>query len=233
MFDLNTQHHNRGKIYFNNNIFREMRRSRSTINSTTSKIFYNILGEEMISYKGKKTRLRPIHKNDIEKSLIWKNDPEIRENVQGYRFPVTERMEEIWYESALNGQSRTKVIFSIESLKDNMFVGFIELNQIDWISRRCSFGITIGEKEYQNIGIGKDSIILLFNYAFEYLNIRKICLEVAAYNTKAINLYKKIGFIEEGILKEHLYLNNKYHDIILMRLFGTEFRDANQTLTKL
>ena len=134
-------------------------------------------------------------------------------------------MEDKWYESALDDQSRTRVIFAIESLEDDALIGFIHLNQIDWISRRCYFGITIGEKEYQGKGMGPDSMRILFNYAFECLNLRKICLEVATYNKNAINLYNKFGFVEEGRLKKHVYLEGDYHDIVLMRIFDSEYRE--------
>jgi UDP-4-amino-4,6-dideoxy-N-acetyl-beta-L-altrosamine N-acetyltransferase len=179
----------------------------------------------MISYEGKKTKLRPIRKSDIEKSIRWRNNPDIRDNSLGYRFPVTEKKEEKWYESAMDDQSHSKVVFAIETIEDNNFIGFIHLNQIDWISRRCHFGITIGEKEYQGKGMGPDSMQILFNYAFNCLNIRKISLEVVSFNTHAIRLYKNFGFIEEGKLEEHLYLEGAYHDIIQMRIFDSDFRE--------
>jgi len=177
----------------------------------------------MISYEGKKVRLRPLRKSDVEKSIVWRNDPEIRENAIGYRFPVTEEMEEKWFESALDDQSRTRVIFAIESLEEGALLGFLHLSQIDWIARRCYFGITIGEKQYQGKGFGADSMIVLLKYAFECLNLRKICLEVASYNENAIRLYQKFGFVEEGVLREHLYLEGKYHDVVVMRIFQSEF----------
>lgn len=178
----------------------------------------------MITYKGEKTRLRPIRKSDVEKSINWRNDPDIRDNALGYRFPVTEKMEDKWYESALDDQSKTRVMFAIEAVEDDALIGFIHLSQIDWISRRCYFGITIGEKNYQGKGMAADSMRILFNYAFECLNLRKICLEVVSFNDKAIRLYRKFGFVEEGILKEHLYLEDAYHDIVLMRVLNSEFR---------
>ncbi|MBI5681835.1 MAG: GNAT family N-acetyltransferase [Deltaproteobacteria bacterium] len=164
----------------------------------------------------------------MEKSIIWRNDPDTRENALGYRFPVTEKMEDKWYESALDDQSRTRVIFAIVSLKDNALIGFIHLNRIDWIARVAYFGITIGDKEFQGKGMGPDAMEILFNYAFELLNLRKICLEVASFNEKAIRLYQRFGFKEEGVLKEQLFLEGNYHDVVLMRLFDSEFRKNHE-----
>ncbi len=177
----------------------------------------------MISYEGIVARLRPLQKEDFRKSVIWRNNPNIRENSIGYRLPVTDLMEERWIDSAMDDQSKNRIVFAIESLADNNLIGLTHLNQIDWISRVCKFGITIGEEKYHGLGMATDSMLTLFNYAFQCLNLRKICLEVASFNAKAQRLYKNFGFTEEGTLKNHLFLNGKYHDITLMAIFHKEF----------
>ncbi len=182
----------------------------------------------MISYVGKKVRLRPLRHADKAKTLAWRNDPEVREYMLGYRFPVTEPMEERWFENVLDDQTQKRVVFAIESLQDSVFIGITQLYQIDWISRLCFFGITIGEKDYHRLGLGRDSMHILFNYAFDGLNLRKICLEVVAYNKAAVQMYREFGFIEEGVLKQQVYLKGSYHDLILMRLLVDEFRQLDQ-----
>ncbi len=173
----------------------------------------------MFSYKGDKVKLRPLCREDIEESVNWRNDPKIRENIIGYRFPVTVEIENKWYQNYLDNNDNSRINFSIEIIGSKVLAGYIYLNDIDWISRHCQFGIMIGKSEHQGKGFGSDAMNILFNYAFECLNLRKICLEVASYNNNAISLYKKTGFSNEGILKEHLYLNGRHHDIILMSLF--------------
>jgi RimJ/RimL family protein N-acetyltransferase len=173
----------------------------------------------MISYEGKKIKLRPLKASDIEQSVVWRNDPEIRDHFLGIRFPITLEMETAWFESALNDRSNSRVIFAIETIDQAELTGFVFLKNIDWISRLSWFGIMIGEKQYQGKGIGKEAMIILFRYAFKMLNLRKICLEVAAYNAPAIHLYTKLGFCEEGRLKEHIFMNGKYHDLLIMSLF--------------
>ena len=132
-------------------------------------------------------------------------------------------MEAKWYDSVLEDQSRSRVVFAIEVLDGDALIGFVQLLQIDWISRRCSFGITIGERRYQGQGLAADCMHLLFRYAFECLNLRKISLEVAVYNRAALNLYRKFGFTEEGVLKEHVFLEGVYHDVVVMRLLASEY----------
>jgi len=47
-------------------------------------------------------------------SVRWRNDPEIRDGILGYRFPVTAEMEANSVNSVLKDQSRTRVILVIE-----------------------------------------------------------------------------------------------------------------------
>ena len=58
----------------------------------------------------------------------------------------------------------------------------------------------------------------MIDYAFDELNIRKIDLSLLSDNAQALALYKKYGFVQEGLLKDEQYKNEKYHDVILMAL---------------
>lgn len=55
-------------------------------------------------------------------------------------------------------------------------------------------------KEHRGKGIGKALLKFLLNLS-KKRKIGKITLEVRAQNTVAINLYKSMGFVEEGIRK--------------------------------
>lgn len=178
----------------------------------------------LFEFTGEKCRLRPMRKEDKSITLPWRSDPEIIESIVGYRFPVTEVSEDKWYDSVLNDQTRTRAIFAIEDLQDNSIVGHLHLNNIDWIARTSSFGIVIGDKDKQGQGIGTEATRILLRYGFDYLNLRKINLEVTEYNERAQKTYEKIGFKIEGILKDQVYLNNQYYDIILMSLFNIDFK---------
>lgn len=78
-------------------------------------------------------------------------------------------------------------------------------------------GISIDAK-YRNVGIGSK----LFEYTIDWArkrNYKKLCLSVFSSNTKAIHLYKKYGFEEEGRRRKQFKIGNEYVDEILMGLF--------------
>jgi len=167
--------------------------------------------------EGRSVRLRPLAASDLEKSLIWRNDSAIRDAQMGWPFPVTLPMEEKWYAEALSGQRNDRVTFAVET-QGGKLAGFVHLTQISWISRTANFGVTIGVKELQGQGIGKEATALIVNYAFNTLNLERVWLEVPAFNKRAIRLYERVGFSHEGKLRSHAFSNGQRHDVLIMGL---------------
>ncbi|HAT4301074.1 TPA: GNAT family N-acetyltransferase [Clostridium perfringens] len=69
--------------------------------------------------------------------------------------------------------------------------------------------------DYQNKGVGSLLMYKLINLS-ESLNIIRLELCVFRDNYKAINLYKKFGFKEEGIKVKSALKNGEYIDEIMM-----------------
>ena len=172
---------------------------------------------------GRVASLRPLRASDRATSVRWRNDAEVRDNVLGYRFPVTEEMEAHWADAVLKDQSRTRVVLAIEDKADRVFVGFVYLNNIDWPARNAEFGILIGEHSRQGRGLAKDALALVAGYAFRTLNLNRLYLRVVSFNKRALRLYRSFGFVEEGIQREHAFLRGSYYDVVLMGLLRREF----------
>ena len=80
-----------------------------------------------------------------------------------------------------------------------------------------TLGIVISEK-YCNVGLGTKIIKKLISLAKENGITKKINLDTNETNHRGIHLYKKLGFKEEGRLKNENYMNGVYSDIIVMGL---------------
>ena len=79
------------------------------------------------------------------------------------------------------------------------------------------FGITV-RKPYWNLGIGNVLLECIVDWAKNTGVIRKIDLRVRTDNKSAIKLYKKYGFQQEGIIKRHFYIEDKFYDCLQMGL---------------
>lgn len=77
------------------------------------------------------------------------------------------------------------------------------------------FGISV-LKEYWGYGIGEELIKYLIDWSKSSCIIRKINLKTRTDNFKAIKLYKKLGFEEEGMLKRDILINGTFYDTLCM-----------------
>lgn len=175
---------------------------------------------------GKKCQLRPIRRSDITRSVMWRNDAATRDAVLGYRFPVTEKMEEDWYDRLLADQAGRRATFAVEDTSDGAHVGFVHLSEIDWPCRSAHFGIVVGDTTRRNRGIGAEATELALVYAFETLNLERIELRVVDDNARARHLYQRLGFKEEGRLRRAAFANGQSLDVIIMGLLRAEFSRA-------
>jgi RimJ/RimL family protein N-acetyltransferase len=86
-------------------------------------------------------------------------------------------------------------------------------------SHKGFFGMSIQEA-YTNKGIGTTLITSLIDWAKAESRVEKLSLEVFSNNERAIHLYSKLGFIEEGRLVKNAKLGpNEYVDDIIMSMF--------------
>ncbi|MCX7883663.1 MAG: GNAT family N-acetyltransferase [Caloramator sp.] len=77
------------------------------------------------------------------------------------------------------------------------------------------FGVSV-LKEFWGKGIGKELIRYLIDWAKETKVIRKINLRTRIDNERAIRLYKKLGFEEEGIIRREFLIDGKFYDTLMM-----------------
>ena len=64
---------------------------------------------------------------------------------------------------------------------------------------------------------------LLLRHGFRTLNLNRVYLRVHADNKRAIRTYEKVGFVHEGKLRQAVYKNGKYKDVLLMSVLHDEW----------
>ena len=84
------------------------------------------------------------------------------------------------------------------------------------IAHTGEFGMSVS-KAHRGQGIGSFLLEVLLTWAKKHPQIEKVSLKVHANNQRAIHLYKKFGFKEEGRLKNDLkYSEDDYVDTVVM-----------------
>lgn len=169
--------------------------------------------------------LRILEKSDLEKTTRWINSDYISD-IMGY-LPVKSIEQQYgWYESLKNDANR--YIFAICLNDDGRHIGNIGLGNIDHINRHAMFSIFIADKMDQGKGYGTQAAQLLLKFAFNRLNMNKIYLRTSQRFNGAIIMYERLGFVKEGVMRQHYYTDGKYEDKIMYSILKNEFKPTGQ-----
>lgn len=167
--------------------------------------------------KGKKIYLRPILKKDLAILNEWKNDEETFQNLGGGFMPTSLDQQEKWLDSMIDTTGNNKRY--IICREDTSPIGMVGLYGINWIHRTSEIGVYIGDKLNHRKGYGKEACELIEGFAKEYLNLRKIKLNVVFNNEKATHLWESLGYEKVGVFKNERFIKGEYQDLILMEKF--------------
>ncbi len=124
--------------------------------------------------------------------------------------------EKKWLESTIN-KIETKEKVYLMAFIDGKFVGCSDVELSTFAKKHNGvFGIIV-DNNYRGEGVGEALMKLVISEAKKNLKgLRIIILECFAANLVALNLYKKMGFIEYGHLPNALKRRGKYMDEVLM-----------------
>jgi len=103
----------------------------------------------------------------------------------------------------------------------NRIVGFSRCEGVNLkrFSHKLEFGVCV-LKEFWGYGIGKNLLKQSIKWA-DAAGIKKMTLSVVETNEKAIDLYKRLGFEIEGILKnDRILADGNYYNAIIMGRFN-------------
>ncbi|WP_173918942.1 UDP-4-amino-4,6-dideoxy-N-acetyl-beta-L-altrosamine N-acetyltransferase [Halobacillus sp. Marseille-Q1614] len=178
--------------------------------------------------------LRHLEERDLSKVLQWRNSDRVRPHMFHDHF-VSQKEHEQWFSSLDKNkdlffifeyqQSPVGVVyFKMESLR-NPF----GMRKGRGLGTLCYWGFYLGEANVPK-GTGTYMGVSGLDLAFEHLGIRKLYAEVIALNERSIRFHQRLGFKEEGVLKQHHLKNNQYVDVISYAIFKDQWEGHKRTL---
>ncbi|MFW6082590.1 MAG: GNAT family N-acetyltransferase [Chloroflexota bacterium] len=171
---------------------------------------------------GERVRLRPVKRDDLHCYVDWFSDPQVRRYMDKV-LPVSLAQQERWFEDLQERIQRREVVMLAIETRDGTHIGNISLFDINWKDRGAELGITIGNRDYWSQGYGCDSVRTMLGLAFRDLNFHRVCLRVHGDNIRGIRCYEKAGFKKEGTLRESVFRDGTYLDVIVMGILRSEF----------
>lgn len=151
------------------------------------------------------------HREHLQRWLPW---VEQQENIDSVRSFI-EYAEE---------QLKTNTGMHVGMWYQNELAGVIGIPRIDWPNKTLSFGYWLAEP-YQGHGIVTRSLSFLLTFVITELNINRIEIRCAPANVRSRNIPERLGFTEEGRLREAEWLNDHFCDHILYSILAHEWEN--------
>lgn len=105
-------------------------------------------------------------------------------------------------------------------------IGYILLDGIN--SEHDTIELTRVVINEKGKGYGRQSIRVIKKLCFEILGCHRLWLDVFDYNSRAIELYKSEGFIQEGVLRECKKINCVYQSMRIFSMLKEEYKNVNK-----
>lgn len=163
-------------------------------------------------------KLGPVTLDHAAGMLRWMRDPEVAENV-GLRKTATLEQTHRWIEQA----NADPDIAASAILFKNDHVGNVVLDRIDHYLSSARLSVYVGEPSCRGLGVATTAVYLLLQQAFRERELNKVWLTVHQFNSGALSIYKRLGFIYEGVLREEFILQSVRVDAFLMSILRDEF----------
>ena len=161
---------------------------------------------------------RAIIDSDLEMILQWRTMPEVSEYMYTDFEPDMEK-QRAWFRAI--SQRDTRLDWVIQA--DGEDVGLLSIVGIDQVNRRCDWAYYLASPSVRGKGIGRSVEMNVLKYAFETLDLNKVCCEVFVFNELVIKIHEKYGSKIEGTRRQHIWKGGEFHDIVEMGILREEW----------
>ncbi|MFF5147430.1 GNAT family N-acetyltransferase [Streptomyces sp. NPDC013157] len=179
------------------------------------------------SWTGDRVRLRAVEPDDWTAFMRFADDdgrrgsrPDLPRSAESYRAWAKEqavaRGDDDRFRLAVEATATGELVGSVGSHRTGRRSGWFECD------------VTIGADHRRN-GYAAEALGLLLRFMFAERRYHKCLAAVFAHNEASLALFRRLGFTEEGRLREHVFLAGRHHDLVMMGILADEFDQRHTT----
>lgn len=109
-------------------------------------------------------------------------------------------------------------------------VGTATLASIDRAQGRAEIGYALGSRHWGR-GLAHDAVALVLDHAFGALGLRRVEADIDPRNTASLRLARRLGFRQEGLLRERWLVAGETCDSAWHGLLAREWRTSRDDLS--
>jgi ribosomal-protein-serine acetyltransferase len=112
--------------------------------------------------------------------------------------------------------------FQTAILLNDKIVGCMGYHPIDRLNKRVSLGYWLSA-DCQGKGIMTEACRFYLDYAFDQFHLNKVEILCATGNHRSKAIPKRLGFTEEGVIRQAGNVNGVYHDHVVFGMLAREW----------
>ncbi len=178
----------------------------------------------MFSYKiDEKTELRLFEERHAEQVFVLLVENRDRHPELGKNFSLEDAQKKIKHDLALFAENKG---LGVGIWYENNLAGGVRYHEIDWSNRTTELGYWISGR-FEGKGLVTKTCRVLIDYAFNELALNRMVISCAMENQKSHAIPKKLGFKQEGVLRQSEWLQDRFVDMVIYGLLAKEWQDKN------
>lgn len=167
---------------------------------------------------------RDFEKRDIDFIYKCKNDENLNKMIVGEWHPYTYEEAESWVHGCMGEHNTYKFWAVCTNDEEKKIIGWVSISNIDKVNQSaCSHGIVIADPRYRNGLAWIESILFIHEYIFEILKLNRVYGSCRADHKLSIRLAQAMFKYKEGVLREAIYKDGQFVDLISYSLLAREY----------
>ncbi|WP_205126761.1 UDP-4-amino-4,6-dideoxy-N-acetyl-beta-L-altrosamine N-acetyltransferase [Nitrincola tibetensis] len=164
--------------------------------------------------------LKRVEHRDLPLLITWRNHPDVRAYMYS-QHQISPAEHQQWFDRQSHDQNSHLFIYSEESQP----CGFAQLRVA---KERAEWGFYLAPEAKKGTGTRLGKTVL--DWAFQNLNLHKVSGEALDFNHASIRFHHKLGFVDEGRLRDHIKINETFHDVLCFGLLESEWAIKREAL---
>lgn len=112
--------------------------------------------------------------------------------------------------------------FQAAIVRDEEIAGIAGYHRIDRLNRATTIGYWLASR-HEGEGVMSAAVRALVGHAFEAWGLHRVVIEAAVANRRSRAVPERLGFREEGVLRESQLVGDRFHDAVVYSLLAAEW----------